>query len=83
MSKLNANSVEIGSRTTAQRDALTGVVAGTVLWNSTTGTAQVYTGTSWVDFGNSAVFSATGGTTSDVSRAGYRVHTFTSPELFQ
>jgi len=80
MSKLNANSVEMGSLTTAQRDALSSVATGTVIFNSTTGVGQVYTGTSWVDFGNSAQFIASGGTT--LTSGSYTYHVFTSPGTF-
>lgn len=33
--------------TTAERDALTGVVAGTAIYNTTTSTIQSYNGTVW------------------------------------
>jgi len=52
MSKLNANSVEMGSLTTAQRDALSSVATGTVIFNTTTATGQIYDGTGWIDFGD-------------------------------
>ena len=35
--------------TTAERDALVGTTAGTIVWNTTTTKAQVYTGSAWVD----------------------------------
>jgi len=52
MSKLNANSVEMGSLTTTQRNALSSVATGTVIYNSTTATGQIYDGTDWIDFGD-------------------------------
>ena len=47
MAKLNANSVELGSLTTAQRDALTGVSNGTVIYNSTDSSIDGYGPTGW------------------------------------
>jgi len=41
--------VVLGSYTTTQRDALTGLTAGTLIYNSTTNKHQFYTGTSWTD----------------------------------
>ena len=41
--------VVLGSYTTTQRDALTGLTAGTIIYNSTTNKHQLYTGTSWTD----------------------------------
>lgn len=79
MSKLNANSVELGSLTTTQRNALTGVSAGTVIYNSTDGAVQGYNGTGWDTLSN-VPFTATGGTISD--SGGVRTHTFTEPGTF-
>ena len=81
MSKLNANSVELGSLTTSQRDALS-AVAGEVIYNSTTGSLQAYSGTQWVEFAQLTFVDATGGTKTSTARAGYNVHTFTSPGTF-
>ena len=46
--------------TTSQRNSLSGVVAGTVLYNTTTGQLEVYDGSAWVKV-NSTPFEATGG----------------------
>jgi hypothetical protein len=83
MAKLNANSIEFGSLTSAQRDALTGVSNGTVIYNSSINILEVYTPGGWEAVGEQfAPFQATGGTTSTTSRSGYTVHTFTSPGTF-
>ena len=44
--RLNANSVEISTRTEAQRDALT-AVAGMMIFNSTANRIEIYDGTVW------------------------------------
>jgi hypothetical protein len=41
--------VVLGSYTTTQRDALTGLSPGTIIYNSTTNTYQLYAGTNWVN----------------------------------
>lgn len=40
--QMRANGIDIGTRTTAQRDALTGVQNGTILYNTSTGKVEVY-----------------------------------------
>ena len=40
--------------TTAQRDALSGVSASTIIYNSTTNKTQIFDGTSWLDVGTTA-----------------------------
>ena len=80
---LNAGSqksITLGSYTTTQRDALTSVSNGTLIYNTTDGIVQVYNGTGWDQLSN--VFSATGGTKSEATRSGWAVHTFTSPGTF-
>jgi hypothetical protein len=42
--------------TTAQRDALTGVTAGTMIYNTTAQQMQIYIGTGWVPIGAPLVF---------------------------
>jgi len=42
----------LGAFSSPQRDALTGVSAGSVIYNSTTNIVQAYNGTSWVDVGS-------------------------------
>ena len=80
MSKLNANSIELGTRTTSQRNALS-ATAGEVIFNSDTDTMQLYDGTEWVNIKKSGQLTATGGTTSTVN--GYTVHKFTSSGTFE
>lgn len=41
--------VNFAQFTTAERDALTGVVGGSTIYNTTTAKLQVYNGTTWVD----------------------------------
>ena len=84
MSKLNANSVEIGTRTTAERDALTSVSTGTILYNSTNKRCEVYDGTRWVGVQRGGYIEATGGVISEysVSSTRYRAHIFTSSGEF-
>jgi len=43
----NSAGIQYKGLTTAQRDALTGLTAGRVLWNSTLSKLQVYNGTTW------------------------------------
>ena len=76
---LNLNSV-----TTTGRNAGVGTATGAMIFNTTRGTSQVYTGSTdgWVDFGDNSVFSATGGTLDTTSRSGYNIHTFTDPGTF-
>jgi len=40
--QMGANYIAIGTRTTAQRNALTGVANGTILYNTSTGKVEVY-----------------------------------------
>ena len=67
--------------TTSQRNSLSGVVAGTIVYNTSTSQLEVYDGSAWANV-NSQPFEASGGSTSTSSRSGYKVHTFTSPGTF-
>jgi len=40
--RLNSNSVELGTRTTTERNAMTGVQNGTLIYNTTTAKVEVY-----------------------------------------
>jgi len=53
--------------TTAQRDALTGVTAGTMIYNSTLGQSQSYDGSNWVGVSGLVPVIATGYTTPRIS----------------
>ena len=52
MSKLHPDRVELGSLTTTQRNALSGLPAGTVIYNSTDGIVQHWNGSSWISMSN-------------------------------
>ena len=63
MSKLGSNinsglGVELGSMSDATRNAGVSTATGTMIYNSTDGIVQVYSGTTWDTLSN--VFSATG-----------------------
>ena len=75
---IQGHSVGVGSTTTAGRDAGIGTAIGTIIFDSTTGFAQVYNGNAWDNMSNK--FSATGGTTSEAG--GYTYHLFESPGTF-
>ena len=72
--------VGIGVTTTTGRDAVgaAGTVKGQLVFNETTGFAQVYNGNSWDNMSNK--FSASGGTESEAG--GYTYHLFESPGTF-
>ena len=79
MSRLEANLVFLGSLTTAQRDALSGVSAGSIIYNSTAAKVQCWSGSKWDDLSN--VFEGSGGTVATPGN-GYKYHSFTSPGNF-
>ena len=81
MAKLNANSVELGSLTTTQRNALTSVSTGTVIYNTSNSQIEVWDGNQWIG-GLTTPLAATGGTTDSSTRPGYIVHTFTGDGTF-
>ena len=64
MSKLHSNRVELGTITTTQRDALSSPPAGTIIFNSTEATPQIWDGSTWKNLTNP--FSASGGTETTV-----------------
>ena len=78
--KLNAHSVSIGTTDTTGRNAGVSTATGELIYNTTTGAVEAYTGTRWETLTN--VFAATGGTLDTTSRSGYNVHIFTSPGTF-
>jgi len=75
------NAVGLGTTDTTGRDAGVGTSKGTLIYNETDLTVQVYDGTQWIN-GLTSPFVATGGTEDTTSRSGYKVHTFTSPGSF-
>jgi fibronectin-binding autotransporter adhesin len=72
----------LGSTTTAGRNAGVGTASGTLIFNSSTGSVQVYTGTTWQEIKNSGNLEATGGTIDSSTRPGFNVHTFTGDDTF-
>ena len=72
------NAVGLGQTTTTGRNAGVGTATGTLIYNATSDSIQVYSPFGWADV--VSLFSATGGTESTSSRAGYKVHTFTSTQ---
>ena len=80
-SSLNQHSVGIGTTTTAGRNAGVSTATGTIVYNTSSGQLEVYTGNKWVAV-YEPPFEATGGTKNTSSRSGYAVHTFTSPGTF-
>ena len=65
--------VGIGSYTTTQRDAIAYLQAGTLIFNNSTGTVQVWDGGSWTNL--TEPFSASGGT--KTTSGSKTIHTFT------
>lgn len=50
----NSDSIVLPRKTTAQRDALTGLMAGQVLYNSSSKKVNQYNGTAWAEVGSGA-----------------------------
>jgi len=80
---IKSNAVGLGATTTAGRNAGVGTATGTIIYNSTTATVQVWTGARWGSVGENFI-EATGGTISDYESGGivYRAHIFTSSGTF-
>jgi len=72
------NQVGLGATDTTGRNAGIGTAAGTIIYNSTTGLLEYYTGANWNQLRNN--FTATGGTITYSS--GKTIHTFTSSGTF-
>ena len=68
--------------TTTQRNALSGVIEGTVIYNSTLNKLEVYDGSNWAEVSPTPLSATGGNSVSTSSRSGYKVHTFTSPGTF-
>ena len=68
--------------TTTQRNALSGVIEGTVIYNSTLNKLEVYDGSNWAEVSPTPLLATGGNSVSTSSRSGYKVHTFTSPGTF-
>jgi len=67
------------NKTTAQRNAGVSTATGAVIYNSTSQSVEVWSGSRWVNVVSTGPISATGGTQDTTSRSGYKIHTFTSP----
>ena len=70
--------VGIGSYTTTQRDAIAYLQAGTLIFNNSTGTVQVWDGSAWTNL--TEQFSASGGT--KTTSGSKTIHTFTGNGTF-
>lgn len=67
--------------TTAQRDALTGVATGTMIYNSTTSKIEAYTGSAWIEVGNLSTTSGVTGVSSLIVPPACRVTRTTQQTL--
>ena len=79
---IQGHSVGVGTTTTTGRNAGLGTATGTIIFDSTTIQLQVYNGTEWEKLSGDPI-TATGGSASPTSRAGYVVHTFTGSGSLQ
>ena len=70
--------VGIGSYTTTQRDAIAYLQSGTLIFNNSTGTVQIWDGSTWVNL--TEQFAASGGT--KTTSGSKTIHTFTSSGTF-
>ena len=82
---IRATSIGIGTTNTTGRNAGVSTAQGTLIFNSDTGSVQVYNGTAWRDVGKEAM-NATGGYVNEYTDAPtgkiYRAHIFTSSGFF-
>ena len=72
---LKGDSVGVGTTSTTGRNSGVSTATGTLIFNSTEGTLQVYNGRGWDSCSN--IFTATGGNTT-YTQGAYKVHVFTS-----
>ena len=70
-------SLNLPTYSTAQRNQLTGLVSGVMIFNNTTNTTEVYDGTGWVGITSASSMSASGGNTV-TNIGGYKIHIFTT-----
>ena len=69
--------VGVSQITTTQRDALTNVEQGQIIFNTTKGKVETYNGTTWESL--QTAFNASGGNQADGTESGgYKYHTFTN-----
>ena len=77
------NQVGLGTTSTTGRNAGVGTAIGTLIYNSTSDSVEVYGPQGWKVV-RSAILSVSGGTIDTSSRSGYTIHTFTgSGESFE
>ena len=70
------NQVGLGTTSTTGRNAGVGTAIGTLIYNSTSDSVEVYGPQGWKVV-RSAILSVSGGTIDPSSRSGYTIHTFT------
>ena len=79
--------VAVGSTTTTGQAAGINTLKGAVVYNETDGELQYYTGDlpndGWIGISSATTMSSSGGTKDTTSRAGYTLHTFTTPGNFE
>jgi hypothetical protein len=80
---IRSTSIGIGTTSTTGRNAGVSTAQGTLIFNSDTGSVQVYNGNAWRDVGKEAM-NATGGLVNEYVEGGrvYRAHIFTSSGFF-
>ena len=78
------NSIGLGATTTIGRNSGVGTATGTIIYNSSTGQIEVYSGTVWNASSSSSYIQASGGTITNYYSGGvlYQAHTFTSSGTF-
>ena len=81
-SVINSTSIGIGTTTTSGRNAGVGTANGTMVFNADTGSLEIYGDAGWETVKQTNAFTASGGTEDTSTRAGYKIHTFTTPGSF-
>ena len=79
---IQGHSVGVGTTTTTGRNAGLGTAIGTIIFNSSALSLQLYNGDEWEKITGDPI-TATGGSASPTSRSGFVVHTFTGSGSFQ
>ena len=76
---ITSNQITLNSTSTTVRNTGVSTATGTLIYNSTTDSLQVYSDNQWVSFSGKQINVGGGTISNNVSRSGYIVHTFTSP----
>ena len=79
---IDASQMKLASTTSAVRNTGVSTATGTLIYNSTTNSLQVYSQDAWVSFSGKQITVGGGTISNNVNRSGYVVHTFTSPGTF-